>query len=190
MKKNLIKLLPGLFIAFFGLFAAGIALASEADEIVGSGLEGDEVFALFHGGLGLLLIMGLMAVIGGLWQANENGFKWIKNGVITMTAGSILIWVSGTFLYSIYRESGGIKSQILAGPRPWVHDILMEMKEFTGAFVPIIMIVILAFVLAYGKDVAVNKKIKTMFIALLVLAVLWTTLTMGLGAFITKTVPI
>ena len=187
MKKNIFRLLSVLAMSFFGIFSAGIALADEAGE---SGLEGEEVFALFHGGMGLLLLLGLSAVLGGLWQANEKGFKWIKNGVIAMTVGSILIWASGTFLYSVYREPGGIKSQILAGPRPWVHSIMMEMKEFTGAYVPIIFIVMLALVLAYDKNLLSNKNAKAMFVVLLGIAVLWTMLTMGLGAFITKTAPI
>ena len=150
----------------------------------------NEIFALFHGTVGLLLLLGLAAVLGGLWQMNERGFRWIKNGTFVLTITSIVLWATGTYVYSVYRAAGSARSIILAGPRPWVHEIMMEMKEFTGAFVPIIFVAMLMVVMIFGENLISDKKARKMFVALLVLALAWTTLTFGLGAFITKTAPI
>lgn len=187
MKKDDLKFsffLPVL--VFVGIFAARIVLAHE-NEVE---LEGHEIIALIHGTIGLFILLGLAAVLGGLWQANEKGFLWIKKGAIVLTVSSILLWASGVYLYTVYRAPDGPKFEILAGARPWVHDVMMEMKEFTGAFVPIILSVMLAVVLTYDKNIISDKKARMMFVALLALAVLWTMLTFGLGAFITKTAPL
>ena len=60
-----------------GLFAGMTALVHGAGAAAPSSLYSHEIFAVLHGFLGLLLIMGLMLVLGGLIQmkVNGNGFK-------------------------------------------------------------------------------------------------------------------
>ena len=67
---------------------------------------------------------------------------------------------------------------------------MMEMKEFIGVYVPIIIAMMYVVIKTYGAGFVENKKARMMFAVLLTLAVVWTVVTFGLGAFITKTVPL
>lgn len=176
--------------SFLGASVAIAHGANEATREVPPTLYSHEISALLHGFLGLVLIIGLAAVFGGLWQMNEKGFRWIKVGVIALAVSSILLWASGTYLYSIYRGADGVKSIILESSRPWVHEVMMELKEFTGAYVAIMLVVMWGLVQAYGAKIVTDNRAKMMFVTLLVAAVSLTVLTFGLGAFITKTAPL
>ena len=183
-----------------GLFICMTALVhgAGAGTAAPSSFYGHEIFAVLHGFLGLLLIMGLMLVLGGLIQSRVNGggFQLIKIGTAMLLVSSVILALSGIYLYSLYRggsegtPGSSARSIIKASSRPWVHGIMMEMKEFIGVYVPIIIAMMYVVVKTYGAGFVENKKARTMFTILLALAVVWTVVTFGFGAFITKTVPL
>ena len=187
-------------LASSGLFVGMTALVhgAGAGTAAPSSFYGHEIFAVLHGFLGLLLIMGLMLVLGGLIQMkiNGNGFRMIKVGTAMLLVSSVILALSGIYLYSLYRggsegtPGSSARSIIKASSRPWVHGIMMEMKEFIGVYVPIIIAMMYVVVKTYGAGFVENKKARTMFTILLALAVVWTVVTFGFGAFITKTVPL
>ena len=182
-----------------GLFIGMTALVhgAGAGTAAPSSLYSHEIFAVLHGFLGLLLIMGLMLVLGGLIQMkiNGNGFQMIKVGTAMLLVSSVILALSGIYLYSLYRGGSvgapeSARKIIKASTRPWVHGIMMEMKEFIGVYVPIIIAMMYVVVKTYGAGFVENKKARMMFTVLLALAVVWTVVTFGFGAFITKTVPL
>ena len=128
-------------------------------------------------------------------EVNGNGFRMIKVGTAMLLASSIILALSGIYLYSLYRGGSvgapeSARKIIKASTRPWVHGIMMEMKEFIGVYVPIIIAMMYVVIKTYGAGFVENKKARMMFAVLLTLAVVWTVMTFGLGAFITKTVPL
>ena len=95
----------------------------------------NELLSLFHGFLGLIFLMAFSGAFTELINKNVKSIKRIKIGIIVMLIVSTILFITGVSAYSIYRAPGGAREFIKASSTPWVHDVLMELKEFTGFYV-------------------------------------------------------
>ena len=89
----------------------------------------NEILSLFHGFLGLIFLMAFAGAFTEIINKNPKSIKRIKIGVMIMLIVSIILFITGVNAYAIYRESGGAREFIKASSTPWVHDVLMELKE-------------------------------------------------------------
>ncbi len=148
-----------------------------------------EFWALFHGFLGTLFLMAFSGSFAELLHLTKAGLRRLKVGITVLFVTAWALFASGTNVYIAYRAPvpESARSRILAGPTPWVHSVLMELKEFTGAFVPAIALLALVLVLAWDERLLEEGRLRRVLALVLVAAMLWTLLPFGLGAFITKT---
>ena len=102
----------------------------------------------------------------------------------------MFLFITGVSAYSIYRQAGGAREFIKASSTPWVHNILMELKEFTGFYVLVLMIAATYFVFNFNVAIITNPKLRRMLTTLLILIMIWVLITFAFGAYITKVKPI
>ncbi|MEK6973724.1 MAG: hypothetical protein AABW41_00545 [Nanoarchaeota archaeon] len=148
----------------------------------------EEFISLLHGFLGTIVLMSFSGVLLGLFSLNKNRYNILKYSIIIMTIAVILIDIFGMMIYAVYRETNAdsAKSKILASDKPWVHEILMEFKEFSGIYVAIILILASFLVIEFKDELFKNKQIRNTLVLMMTLAMLLTLITFGLGAYITK----
>lgn len=151
-----------------------------------------DIFSILHGFLGTVFLMAFSGAFAELVELTHHGARRVKIGTAVMCIASVFLSLSGGVLYAIYRAPvpESARSRILAGPTPWVHEILMEMKEFTGMFVPVILVVAVYMTWRHAQELETDKHIRRVLAGILVLAMLVALLTFGLGAYITKTQPL
>lgn len=117
-----------------------------------------ELLSLLHGFIGILLIAGAPWAAAELFALGSNdGVKRLK----TVTLGLVVIsFVGCIFLaaptYLVYYPSA--KSALLNGPKPWVHEVLMEVKEHIGLLEPRLMFSIAFLIWYYADDLLDDKK--------------------------------
>ncbi len=146
----------------------------------------NELLSLTHGFLGLVILMAFSGILVWLNRSKKSDIKNIKTAAVIMLIATLFLFITGVSAYAVYRSSGGARESILAGDKPWVHNILMELKEFTGFYVLVIMFVITYFIFHFKEQIILDKKLKKILIALLILLMIWTLITFAFGAYITK----
>jgi heme/copper-type cytochrome/quinol oxidase subunit 3 len=149
-----------------------------------------ELFSLTHGFIGILIIVGTPWAMAEIFALHDRaGVKRLK----LVTAGlAICGFLSCIFLaaptYITYYPAA--KAEIKAGPTPWVHGILMEVKEHIGLLEPMILFSI-AFIAWYCSDSLIeDKDSKTLIFVLLATAFVLAFIVMAMGAYIAKVGPI
>jgi len=151
-----------------------------------------EWWALLHGFLATLFLMSFSGSYVELISPNLSSLKRLKLGVSLMALSSWAIFLTGTYAYIFYRAPvpGSARSRILAGTTPWVHTLLMELKEFSGAYVPAIAVLAVAIVFGWNYRLLSEPRLRQVLGVVLWAGMLWTLLAYGLGAYITKTAAI
>jgi hypothetical protein len=107
-------------------------------------------------------ISGGLAALALIWIILEMAYPLDKSlsrariasylAAFLLTAGC---WVAGGYNY--LKDYGAqVKPVILAGPNPWVHEIIMEMKEHIFVFLPII---------AFALSLTISKLDRDAFLA-------------------------
>lgn len=149
-----------------------------------------EILSLSHGFIGILLIVGTPWAMAEIFALHDrNGVKRLKLVTLGLAFFAFLscIFLAAPTYITYYPEA---KAEINAGPTPWVHGILMEIKEHIGLLEPMIMFSI-AFLAWYHSDNLIDdKNSRTLIFALLAIAFLLAFTIMGMGAYIAKTGPI
>lgn len=132
--------------------------------------------------------MSFTGSIIALVSFNKKYFKVLKYLILLMTLTVIITDLLGIYIYGIYRNpsADSARSKILASDTPYVHEIFMEFKEFSGIYVAILMILTSFVVFEYKTKVLEDKKIRNLVLFLLIFSMLLTLITFGLGAYITK----
>ena len=142
-----------------------------------------EILGLTHGFLGILLIVGLpwaMAEI--LALSNEAGVKRLKMVTLGITIASYLSCIIlAAPLYINYYPAA--KAVINAGSSPWVHGILMEIKEHIGLIEPMLAFTIMAAVWGKSNGLIEDKTSRKYIFALMTIGAILAFIVMGMGAY-------
>lgn len=151
-----------------------------------------EWWGMVHGLLATLFLMAFSGSYAELLGLTERGLRRLKLGITLMAASSVAIFATGTYVYIFYRApvAESARSRILAGPTPWVHSVLMELKEFTGAYVPAIALLAVVLVFGWNERLLAERRLRQVLMAVLLAAMAWALLAFGLGAYITKIAPV
>ncbi len=155
--------------------------------------SGIEVISLVHGFLGTIFLMAFGAAFAELIELTNAGVQRIRLGITVMAVVAILLYASGSFIYIDYRAPvpTSPRSVLLSSEETaWIHEVLFELKEFTGAFVPVIMLLAAYLSRLWGDELKTDPKKRRILLSLLLVGVVWTFATYGLGAYVTKTVPL
>jgi len=148
------------------------------------------LFSMIHGLIAAIFLMGFTGAIVDLLNGSKNAVGRLKLWITSMLGSVWFLWFSGTFIYIAYRAPGGPRELLKAGALPWLHEIIFELKEFSGAFVPLFMIVPAYLIWYYKEEVLENRQLRNIVITLLIVAMLWTLGVFGAGALVTKYAPI
>lgn len=151
-----------------------------------------EFYTVLHGFLGTILVVGLVIAI---WEASfprGRSLRVLQVNTIVMTVAVLIIDLVGDLIYVRYRMSdpSSARSLILAGNKPWVHNLLMEMKEHVAHFIPLILLVVVAIVFVYDIRKSENSTARKVVVTLLSVSLVITLLVLLMGAIVTNQAPI
>ena len=149
-----------------------------------------EAQAIIHGFLGTVVLMSFSGAFAELVGLSKAAIRRVRIGVTAMFAATVLTVTTGIILYIPYRAAGGPRSEILAGPIPWVHTILFELKEYAGVYAAIILLMAVILVSRHGDQILAERRFRLSTAWILVLSMLVVLLTYGLGAYVTKIAPL
>jgi len=149
-----------------------------------------ELLSLSHGFIGILLIVGTPWAAAELFAlTSHNGVRRLKLVTLGLASAAFLscIFLAAPTYLNYYPAA---KAEILSSSTPWVHEVLMEVKEHIGLIEPMLLFSI-AFLTWYQSDNLIeDKSMRSLIIALLIIAFLLAFAVMGMGAYIAKTAPV
>lgn len=151
-----------------------------------------ETQTAIHGFLGTIFLLAFAGAAELLWDLTAERLTRLKIGVTIMAAAVVLHDIWGTYIYQFYRVQAPTspRSIILAGPRPWLHALLMEYKEFVGGFVPILTIAAMYVIFRYGPALVTKRGVRMVVLGMLTAAFCFALIAFAFGAFITKFAPL
>jgi hypothetical protein len=151
-----------------------------------------EFLSSLHGFLATIYLMSFAGAFAELVELTHAGIRRVKWGVSLMALTAILLVTSGLWTYIFYRAPvpDSPRSILKASPTPWVHEIIFELKEHIGTFVPAIMLVALYIVFRHSHELQADKKLRLTAAGVLTLSLIWTLLTFALGVYVTKIAPL
>lgn len=151
-----------------------------------------ELLAGIHGLIGILFLIAFGWAFAELVELTHAGIKRVKWGISLMATTSVLLVSSGLWSYIFYRAPvpDSPRSILKAGPTPWVHEILFELKEHIGVFIVPLVLVALYIVFVHEKELRTNRILRLSVAGLLLLAFLITLAVFGMGAYVTKIAPL
>jgi hypothetical protein len=118
-----------------------------------------------------------------MWLFKRNiPIRSLKVSSIIAFVAYITAWITGGFYYVVYYGSN-VKPGIKEGPTPWVHLVIMEVKEHIFLFLPVLAFVVLLVVWLKGDRLQENKPLRNA-LALVALITLIIAVSMALGGII------
>jgi hypothetical protein len=118
-----------------------------------------------------------------IWLFKRNiPVRSLKISSLTAFVAYITAWITGGYYYVVY-YGGNVKPGIKEGPTPWVHLVIMEIKEHIFLFLPVLAFVILLVVWLKGNSLTENKPLRDA-LALVALITLIIAVSMALGGII------
>ncbi|MDD1748541.1 MAG: hypothetical protein LUO89_01570 [Methanothrix sp.] len=150
-------------------------------------VAGSKSLVLVHSMSGGLTALVLVWIILEMIYLTESGVVRAKIagyiGAFLVTAGC---WIAGGYNYlTVYGSQ--VKPIILAGPKPWAHSIVMEVKEHIFVFLPIIIIALSLTLAILDKNVLLKDPVARRAIAITAsLAIFMVLLMFLMGAIISS----
>lgn len=101
-------------------------------------IHGTKSLVLFHSITGGLAVLALSWILLEIQYSKEKSLSRAKvASYFTTVLLTIGCWIVGGYNY-LTSYGSQVKPVILAGPQPWAHEIVMEVKEHIFVFLPII----------------------------------------------------
>ena len=149
-------------------------------------------WAFVHGFLGSVLIAGLAVAIWQSLSPPTRSLAPLRVNAVALVVVAALVDLLGDIAYVTYRidTKASPRSLILAGNKPWVHEILMEFKEHVAHFVPPILLVAVALVFVYDIRHKQDRTAGKVAAVVFALALLVTLTVLFMGAYINSVAPI
>lgn len=137
--------------------------------------------------LSIHVLIGVIGIIASymtlMWLfKRELPVRLLKLGSLVAFVAYITAWITGGFYYVVYYGSN-VKPIIKEGPTPWVHLVIMEVKEHIFLFLPVLAFVILLVVWLKGDRLQENRRLRNA-LALVALITLIIAVSMALGGMV------
>lgn len=118
-----------------------------------------------------------------MWLFKRNlSLRSLKVSSLIAFIAYITAWITGGYYYVVY-YGDNVKPGIKEGSTPWVHSVIMEVKEHIFLFLPILAFIILLVVWLKGDRLQENQKLRSA-LALVVLITLIIAVSMALGGVV------
>jgi hypothetical protein len=134
-----------------------------------------------HVFIGVIGIIASYTVVMWLFKRNIP-LKALKLSSLLAFIAYITTWITGGYYYVVY-YGGNVKPIIKEGPTPWVHLIIMEVKEHIFLFLPVLSFVVLLVIWLNGSALQENKPLRNA-LALVALITLIIAVSMALGGVV------
>ncbi len=150
-------------------------------------VDGTKSLVLLHSISGGLTVLALVWILLEMLYPTDKALARVRIATYVtaflVTAGC---WVAGGYNYlKVYGSQ--VKPVILAGPQPWVHEIVMEMKEHVFIFLPIIAFALPITMSTLDRDAfLVDAKSKRALMMIACLALFMVLLMFLMGAVISN----
>jgi Na+-transporting methylmalonyl-CoA/oxaloacetate decarboxylase gamma subunit len=114
----------------------------------------------------------LIGLHAGFGELGALAFLWVVIELINPTDGRVrratkvacfgvillfLSWITGGYYY-LTNYQVAVKALIKAGPYPWAHSVITEVKEHVFMFLPFLAIVVWGILKQYGTALVEDKK--------------------------------
>jgi hypothetical protein len=137
--------------------------------------------------LGIHVTIGVIGIIASyatlIWLFKRNlPIRLLKISSLTAFVAYITAWVTGGYYYVVH-YGGNVKPIIKEGPTPWVHLVIMEVKEHIFLFLPVLAFVVLLVIWLQGSTLQENRPLRNV-LALVALITLLVAVSMALGGII------
>jgi len=137
--------------------------------------------------LSIHVLIGVTGIIASyatlIWLFKRNiPIKLLKLSSLVAFIAYITTWITGGYYYVVYYGSN-VKPIIKEGPTPWVHLIIMEVKEHIFLFLPALSFVVLLVIWLQGRILQENKPLKNA-LALVALITFVIAVLMALGGVV------
>jgi hypothetical protein len=137
--------------------------------------------------LSIHVLIGVTGIIASyatlIWLFKRNiPVRLLKISSLTAFIAYITSWITGGYYYVVY-YGGNVKPIIKEGPTPWVHLIIMEVKEHIFLFLPALSFVVLLVVWLKGDKLGEDRKLRNA-LALVALITLVIAVLMALGGIV------
>lgn len=108
---------------------------------------------MVHPLLGIHAAIGELGVAAFVWVfiellSNKPALHRVRNAAIVGTIAFFISWFTGGYYYLV-QYGPNVKPLIKAGAQPWIHSIVMEIKEHIFLFMPILALLTTALVNNY-----------------------------------------
>ena len=140
-----------------------------------------QTFLSIHVLIGVTGIIASYATLIWLFKRNVP-VRLLKISSLTAFVAYITAWITGGYYYVIY-YGGNVKPIIKGGPNPWIHLIIMEVKEHIFLFLPLLSFVVLLVVWLNGNKLQENRRLRNA-LALVALITLVIAVLMALGGVV------
>lgn len=137
--------------------------------------------------LGIHVLIGVTGVAASymtlMWLFKRNlSLRALRVSSLIAFIAYITAWITGGYYYVVY-YGDNVKPGIKEGSTPWVHSVIMEVKEHIFLFLPILAFVILLVVWLKGDRLQENQKLRNA-LALVALITLIIAVSMALGGIV------
>lgn len=114
--------------------------------------------------LGIHVTIGVIGIIASyatlIWLFKRNiPVRLLKIASTIAFVAYMTSWITGGYYYVVH-YGDAVKPIIKAGPTPWVHLIVMEVKEHIFLFLPVLSFVILIVVWLHGNTLQENRPLR------------------------------
>jgi hypothetical protein len=137
--------------------------------------------------LSIHVLIGVTGIIASyatlIWLFKRNiPVRLLKLSSLVAFIAYITSWITGGYYYVVH-YGDNVKPIIKEGPTPWVHLIIMEVKEHIFLFLPALSFVVLLVVWLNGDRLQENKPLRNA-LALVALITLIIAVLMALGGVV------
>jgi hypothetical protein len=140
-----------------------------------------QIYLSIHVFIGVTGIIASYATL--IWLFKRNiPVKLLKLSSLIAFVAYMTTWITGGYYYVVY-YGGNVKPIIKDGPTPWVHLIIMEVKEHIFLFLPALSFVVLLVIWLQGSTLLENKPLRDA-LALVALITLIIAVLMALGGVV------
>ena len=156
---------------------------------------GDSVYALRSAFHGLFAAIFMVTVTIGLYQAfrlwigTAFNVREMEVGSLLNAAACFLTILFGNWIYIPYRGAGGPRQHFLENA-PEIHKIFFEFKEYTALFTLPLAVTAAYLICRYARRLNESEELRETVALLLVLTFFYFLVAFGLGAAVTKLMPV
>jgi hypothetical protein len=189
-QKSNKDIILGILFVMMAIAGGILILTVPVEELLGEGIY--RMRGAFHGFFaGVFMITATIGFYQGfrLWRGTVSNVREMEVGGIMNAAACFFTILSGNWIYIPYRSFGGPRTFFLE-MTPQVQEVFFEFKQFAALFTLPLAVSAAFLICRYAEHLNENEELRDMAALLLILTFFFFMIPFGLGASITKLMPV